>query len=153
MSVPQWVVVNIPVLIGRGLHLNRKEQRPPDGQSAFIGVPISELIATPRAVVDAELNYPTNISRRGHVLPVIRCPKCGTRAYSPGPSGLPQRKCRRCNWIWSPEENANPSPPPSPPTDDDPVLGDPTIKHALDVFDGKIVDVKAVKKPKRGRLI
>jgi hypothetical protein len=37
---------------------------------------------------------------------VVACPSCGGRAYSPGPNGLPQRRCHaaECGHIWNPEE-------------------------------------------------
>jgi hypothetical protein len=56
----------------------------------------------------AAATVPTTTTRRpgwsrGAVLP---CPRCGGRPYSPGPAGLPQRRCHaaECGHIWNPEE-------------------------------------------------
>ena len=37
---------------------------------------------------------------RGAVLP---CPRCGCRAYAPGPNGLPERRCHAVGHVWDPE--------------------------------------------------
>lgn len=32
----------------------------------------------------------------------LPCPTCATYAYSPGPAGLPQRRCHGCGEVWTP---------------------------------------------------
>jgi len=39
---------------------------------------------------------------------VIQCPDCGCRAYSAGPAGLPERRCRECGCVWNPEADVRP---------------------------------------------
>jgi hypothetical protein len=34
---------------------------------------------------------------------VLPCPRCGCRAYSPGPGGLPERRCWACQNVFNPE--------------------------------------------------
>ncbi len=147
-TVPEWVVVSIPRLIARGLHLDRQEIPNRDGETAFIAIPVSDIIAA-GLLVDGVLRHPTNVLKRGSVHPIVRCPNCGTRAYEAGPNGLPQRKCWHCNWIWVPEQSdarhsGSPSRRESSP-DMRQILEDPTIKAALEKLDGTIISIRPIK--------
>jgi hypothetical protein len=147
-TVPEWVVVSIPRLIARGLHRNRNEIPNRDGETSFIAIPVTDIIAA-GLLVDGELRYPTTVVKRGSVHPVVRCPKCRSRAYEAGPNGLPQRRCWQCGWIWIAETpNAGQSraqPTTLSPTDRQRILEDPTIKAALEKLDGTIVSIRPIR--------
>ena len=81
-----------------------RDHRVDCGETAFISIPIHDIIATPRVLIDADLHTPANLVRRGGVHPVLPCPQCRTVAYTAGPQGMPQRRCWRCDLVWTPGE-------------------------------------------------
>jgi len=100
----EWVVVSVAELLRLELHDNRSETMNRDGETAFISIPIHDIVAAPEVLIDAELHTPTNLVRRGSVHPVLPCPRCRTLAYTAGPRGMPQRRCWGCDLVWTPGE-------------------------------------------------
>jgi hypothetical protein len=50
--------------------------------------------------VEDRLNVDRGLPKQAQV---IVCPDCGGKPYSPGPDGLPQRRCHGCGRVWRPE--------------------------------------------------
>jgi hypothetical protein len=102
-AIGEWIVLNLGELFRHRLHEGRREYMNHDGTTAFIAIPLWDIAAKPRVIVDIEVHSPTNLVMRGSVYPVVPCPKCGERAYHVGPKGMPERRCWRCGNIWTPE--------------------------------------------------
>jgi hypothetical protein len=134
-AVSEWIVVSIPHLIVRGLYRNRQLVRNRDKLSAFIAIPVDEIIQA-GLLIDGVLTYPSHVSRYGTVHPVHpvpRCPKC-RGLWQPGPKGLPQLECLVCSHVWTPRREHQ-----------DPalraVMEDPLVRAALDKLQGLITEV------------